>query len=58
VVDLLRELEGGAAVNRRPLRPVPLIERHPLRFWQGLCALLLVALIVSLVRGQMGVGHG
>lgn len=58
VVDLLRELEGGAAVNRRPLRPVPLIERYPLRFWQGLCALLLVALIVSLVRGHVCLGHG
>jgi hypothetical protein len=29
---------------------VPLIERHPVRFWQGLCLLLLVALVISLVR--------
>jgi serine/threonine protein phosphatase PrpC len=50
VVDLLRALEGGAAVARRSLRGVPLIERHPLRFWQGLCLLLAVALVVSLVR--------
>ncbi|MDE1917915.1 MAG: bifunctional protein-serine/threonine kinase/phosphatase [Sphingomonadales bacterium] len=50
VVDLLRALEGGAAVKRRVVRPVPLIERHPLRVWQGLCLILLVALVISLVR--------
>lgn len=50
VVDLLRALEGGAAVPRRRLRSVPLIERHPVRFWQLLCLLLLVALVISLVR--------
>lgn len=50
VIDLLRALEGGAAVKRRVPRAVPLIERHPLRFWQGLCLILLVALVISLVR--------
>lgn len=49
VVDLLRALEGGAAVERRPLRPLPLIERHPVRFWQTVSLLLLIALVVSLV---------
>jgi serine/threonine protein phosphatase PrpC len=49
VIDLLRALEGGAAVARRPLRKPPLIERHPLRVWQALCLILLVALVVSLV---------
>ncbi len=48
VVELLRALEGGAAVARNRLKPLPLIERHPVRFWQGLCALLAVALIAAL----------
>jgi serine/threonine protein phosphatase PrpC len=48
VVDLLRALEGGAAVERRPLRPLPLIERHPVRFWQAVSLLLLIALVASL----------
>jgi hypothetical protein len=41
----------------RAERPCPapsaqraLIERHPVRFWQVLCLLLLVALVISLVR--------
>ncbi|HWU01716.1 MAG TPA: bifunctional protein-serine/threonine kinase/phosphatase, partial [Novosphingobium sp.] len=49
VVELLRALEGGAAVERVSLRPVPLIERHPVRFWQGVSALLFVALVAALV---------
>ncbi len=47
VVDLLRQLEGGAAVERVAMRPVPLAQRNPVRFWQVVSALLLVALIVS-----------
>ncbi len=50
VIELLRALEGGAAVERVDLRSVPLIERHPVRFWQVVSVLLLVALLVSLVR--------
>ena len=49
VVELLRALEGGAGVERAPLRPVPLIERYPVAFWKGVSALLLVALIAALV---------
>ncbi|HTH26952.1 MAG TPA: protein phosphatase 2C domain-containing protein [Sphingobium sp.] len=50
VVELLRALEGGAAVARVNQRFVPLIERNPTRFWQVVSLILLVALIVSLVR--------
>ncbi len=47
VVELLRRLEGGAAVARVAMRPVPLMQRNPVRFWQVVSALLLAALIVS-----------
>lgn len=49
VIELLRALEDGGT---RPLgrrRPLPLIERHPLAFWQGACALLAAALVAVLV---------
>lgn len=47
-IELLRALEGGAAVARSPLAKPPLIERNPVRFWQGMSLLLLVALIVAI----------
>ena len=34
--------------NPAYLRPTPLIERNPLLFWQGLCAVLLTGNIVLL----------
>ena len=49
-VELLRALEGGAAVARTNLTFVPLIERNPVRFWQIVALLLAIALVVSLVR--------
>ena len=49
VVELLRALEGGAAVERAPLRRPALIERHPVAFWKGVSALLFVALLAVLV---------
>jgi serine/threonine protein phosphatase PrpC len=49
VIELLRALEGGAAVARVPLRRPPLIERHPVAFWQGVSALLFAGLIAALV---------
>jgi serine/threonine protein phosphatase PrpC len=55
-IDLLRALEGGAAVVRRPRRALPLIERDPVRFWQAVCALLLAALVVSWLGGR--IRHG
>lgn len=48
-IELLRALEGGAAVARVNQNFVPLIERHPARFWQLVSLVLLIALIASLV---------
>jgi serine/threonine protein phosphatase PrpC len=50
IVDLLRALEGGAAVARVNQRFIPLIERDPVRFWQIVSLLLALALIVALAR--------
>lgn len=49
VVELLRALEGGAAVERKPLRPPALIERHPVGFWKAVSALLFAALVAALI---------
>lgn len=49
MVDVIRALEGGAAVERAPLRPLPLLERRPLLFWKTLCAILAAALVVAVV---------
>jgi serine/threonine protein phosphatase PrpC len=49
-IELLRALEGGAAVARVNQGFVPLIERDPVRFWQIVSLLLAIALIVSLAR--------
>jgi serine/threonine protein phosphatase PrpC len=48
VIELLRALEGGAAVARVDPQFVPLIERDPVRFWQIVALLLAIGLIVSL----------
>ncbi len=48
-VELLRALEGGAAVARIPRRNAPLIERNPVRFWQGVSFILLVAFVLAIV---------
>lgn len=47
-IELLRALEGGAAVARVNQNFVPLIERNPARFWQMVSFILLVALIAAL----------
>ena len=49
VIGLLRALEGGGALSSGPRRYVPLIERHPVRFWQALSALLAAALAALLL---------
>ena len=49
VVDLLRALERGGSLEVRPRRPVPLIERNPVRFWQTISFGLAVALALSLI---------
>jgi serine/threonine protein phosphatase PrpC len=48
IIELLRALEGGAAVARVPKGPTPLIERNPVRFWQIVSALLAIALICAI----------
>ncbi|NBC36660.1 protein kinase [Novosphingobium sp. FSY-8] len=49
VIELLRALEGGAAVERKPLRAPALIERNPVAVWQGISALLAAALVAVLI---------
>ena len=51
MVEFAVEMEGGPA--RAPVldsRPPTLLERAPLQFWQGVAALLAIALLVSLLR--------
>jgi serine/threonine protein phosphatase PrpC len=51
VAEFAVEMEAGPA--RAPLtaqRPRTLYERNPLRFWQGVAALLALALLLSLLR--------
>jgi hypothetical protein len=51
VLEFAFEIENGAQ-SGRPAMPkkASLYEKRPLLFWQGLCAALLVLLIVSLAR--------
>lgn len=49
VIELLRALEGGGGLQTGRRRAVPLIERDPVRFWQGMSALLGAALVASLI---------
>jgi serine/threonine protein phosphatase PrpC len=49
VIGLLRALEGGAKVALPSTRGKPLLERNPLRFWQGVSVLLAAALAASLL---------
>lgn len=49
-IELLRALEGGAAVARVNQHFIPLIERNPVRFWQLVSLVLLIVLIVSLAN--------
>ena len=46
-IDLALELETGAGRPAAPLRRRPLLARNPVRFWQVLCLVLLVLLLVS-----------
>ncbi|WP_327754819.1 protein kinase (plasmid) [Sphingobium sp. SJ10-10] len=49
VIELLRALEGGAAVARVNQRGLPFIERDPVRFWQVVSLVLAIMVIVALV---------
>ena len=48
VEELIHVLETGSAVAVVPPQPPSLIERDPIRFWQGVCILLVIALMISL----------
>jgi serine/threonine protein phosphatase PrpC len=47
MAELALELESGPPAAPAPQRPLTLYERAPLRVWQGLAALLALALILS-----------
>jgi serine/threonine protein phosphatase PrpC len=49
VQEVISALEGGAARAVRPMQRRPLIERDPVRFWQGATMLLAAALIAALI---------
>lgn len=58
VIELLRALEeGGTRGMGAQKRPLPLIERNPLRFWQIVSLVLFIALMASLAR-MAGMGSG
>lgn len=46
--ELIHVLEGGSDVAVRRHETLSLIEKDPVRFWQGVCVLLVVLLLVSL----------
>jgi serine/threonine protein phosphatase PrpC len=49
--EFAAEMESGPARAPAPVRrPLTLYERAPVRFWQGVAALLALALLVSLLR--------
>ena len=48
VEELIHVLETGSAVAAPPPRPLSIIERDPVRFWQGVCLVLVVLLMISL----------
>ena len=46
--ELLHVLESGSALAVRPRESLSLIEKNPVRFWQGVSLLMLIAFLVSL----------
>ncbi|WP_156680805.1 bifunctional protein-serine/threonine kinase/phosphatase [Sphingomonas profundi] len=50
VDELIHGLEQGSTRAAPVRRAAPLIERHPVRFWQGVALTLAIALLVTLVR--------
>lgn len=49
VLELLHALESGGAIGTGRKHALPLIERDPVRFWQGVSALLAAGLAASLL---------
>lgn len=54
VEELIHVLESGHAVARPMVSELSLIDRDPVRFWQGVCVVLLIALLVSLATRGVG----
>jgi serine/threonine protein kinase len=54
VEELIHVLESGHAVARPMPSELSLIDRDPVRFWQGVCVALLIALLVSLATRGVG----
>jgi serine/threonine protein phosphatase PrpC len=51
MAEFALEMEAGPArAPLEPPRPRTLLERNPVRFWQGVAALLALALVISLLR--------
>ena len=51
MMEFALEMEAGPARPSVAIRrPLTLYERSPLQFWQGVAALLALALILSLLR--------
>ncbi len=48
-MELALELEDGASRPQPQLRRVPLMERHPVRFWQGVSLTLVLLLAAALL---------
>ena len=48
VEELIHVLETGSAVAAPPPRQLSLIERDPVRFWQAVSLVLLIAFLVSM----------
>ena len=48
VEELIHVLETGSAVAAPPPRRLSLIERDPVRFWQGVSLILLLACLISM----------
>ncbi len=48
-MELALELDEGASRPQTAPRRVPLIERHPVRFWQGVSAILLLLLTFAVL---------
>jgi serine/threonine protein phosphatase PrpC len=51
VEELINALESGSAVAAPFRRELSLMEREPVRFWQGVSAILMVLLLLSLMLG-------
>jgi hypothetical protein len=52
ITEFAADMEAGPACTLTPARrPLTLYERAPVRFWQGIAALLALALGVALLRG-------